>query len=94
MTAEEELAPLLDELRQEHDRLPCLGRMIPASQAEFRRLPDEMVDHLTSSRDFTPPDQACSPIWWRLEGEDGHSEELIVVRPAADGDLWAIAERS
>lgn len=91
MTAEEELAPLLARLRREHDVLPFLGEQLNSAEAAFRRLPDEMVDQLATSPDFRPPEPGGPPVWLQLEAEGGESGVLLVVRPRADGELWAIA---
>lgn len=91
MNAEEELAPALAELRRMHDVLPFLEQQIPASEAEFRRLPDEMVDVLATSPDFRPPALGCGPVWLQLEAEEGRHAVVIVARPRADGELWVIA---
>lgn len=91
MTAEEELAPMLAELRRHHDVLPFLTQMIPAAGAEFRRLPDEMVDLLLTSPDFRPVTCGGPPVWLQLEAEDDHHAVVIVARPDADGELWVIA---
>lgn len=93
MTAEEELAPALAELRRAHDVLPFLMEMIPASAAEFRRLPDDMVDLLVTSPDFRPIARGGPPVWLQLEAEGDHHATVIVARPDADGELWVIAPR-
>lgn len=90
MTAEEELAPVLSQLRREYDVLPFLGQQLGAAEAAFRRLPDEMVDQLATSPDFRARELGGPPVWLQLEAEGGASEVLIVVRPRADGELWAI----
>ena len=91
MTAEEELAPVLSQLRREYDVLPFLGQQLGAAEAAFRRLPDKMVDQLATSPDFRPPELGGPPVWLQLEAVGGASGVLIVVRPRADGELWAIA---
>ncbi|WP_100867956.1 hypothetical protein [Novosphingobium kunmingense] len=91
MTVEEELAPMLAGLRRHHDVLPFLAQMIPASAAEFRRLPDEMVDLLLTSPDFRPIERGGPPVWLQLEAEGDHHAVVIVARPDADGELWVIA---
>jgi hypothetical protein len=91
MTAEDELAPALAELRRTHDVLPFLEQQLPAGEAEFRRLPDEMVDVLATSPDFRPPAPGGGPVWFQLEAEEGRHAVVIVARPRADGELWVIA---
>jgi len=81
----------LAELRRTHDVLPYLEQQIPASEAKFCRLPDEMVDVLATSPDFRPPAIGCGPVWLHLEVEEGSNAVLIVARPSADGELWVIA---
>lgn len=93
MTAEEELAPALAELRRTHDVLPFLTQQIPAAQAAFRKMPDEMVDLLATSPDFRPPARGSAPVWLQLEAEGGSNAVVIVARPVADGELWVIASR-
>ena len=61
MTAEEELAPALATLRRTHDLLPLLGQQIVAGEAVFRRMTDEMVDLLSTSPDFRPPERGGRP---------------------------------
>jgi hypothetical protein len=73
MTAEEELAPVLAELRLTHDVLPFLEQQIPADKAEFRRLPDEMVEVFLTSPDFRPPAIGLAPVWLQLEAEEGQT---------------------
>ena len=94
MTAEEELAPILAELRRTHDVLPFLKQQIPASEVEFRRLPDEMVDLLAASSDFRPPALGAAPVWLQLETEERSHAVRIVARPRSDGELWVVAQRS
>jgi hypothetical protein len=91
MTAEEELAPVLAQLRSTHDMLPFLGRQISAREATFRPMPDEMVDLLASSPDFTPPAKGSGAVWFQLEAEGGGGAELVIARPMADGELWVVA---
>lgn len=91
MTAEEELAPVLAELRSRHDVLPFMDRQIAAADAVFRPLPDEMVDVIAGSPDFRPPAPGSPPVWLQLEGEGGGHAVLIVARPQADGELWVVA---
>lgn len=93
MRAEEELAPALAELQRTHDVLPFLEKQIPAGEVEFRRMPDEMVDILSTSRDFRPPERGSAPVWLQLEAEEGRHAVVIVARPVADGELWVIAPR-
>jgi len=93
MTAEEELAPALAELRRTHDVLPFLDQQIRADEAGFRRLPDEMVDVLATSPDFRPPAPGGAPVWLQLETEEGRYAVVIVARPRVDGELWVIAQR-
>ena len=50
-----------------------------------------MVDELATSPDFRAPEPGGPLVWWQLEAEGGASGVLIVVRPRADGELWAIA---
>lgn len=90
MTAEEELAPVLSLLRREHDVLPFLGQQLGAAKAAFRLLPDETFGQLAASPDFRPPELGGPPIWLQLEAEGGASGVLIVFRPRADDELWAI----
>lgn len=94
MTAEEELAPALATLRRTHDVLPFLEQQIPASEATFRRMPDEMVDVLSTSPDFRPPDRGDAPAWLQLEAEGGGHAVVIVTRPAADVGLWVVGPSS
>ncbi len=91
MNAEEELAPVLAELRARHDVLPFLEDQIPAGEAAFRRMPDEMVDLVASSPDFRAPPRGGAPVWLQLEAEGDRHAVLIVARPEADGELWVIA---
>lgn len=93
MTAEEELAPALAELKRTHDVLPFLMEQIPAANAAFRRMPDEMVDLLATSPDFLPPARGGAPVWLQLEAEGSAGAVVIVARPEADGELWVIASR-
>lgn len=94
MTAEDELAPALAELRRAYDVLPFLGQQVPAADAVFRRMPDEMVDLLATSPDFFPPVRGSAPVWLQIEADDGSHAVVIVVRPEADGELWVVAPRS
>lgn len=94
MTAEEELAPALERLRQCHDVLPFLDQQIPAGKAAFRPLPDEMVDLIASSPDFRAPQRGGEPVWLQLEADGDHHGVVIVVRPQADGELWVVARRA
>jgi hypothetical protein len=91
VTAEEELEPVLADLRRRHDTLPFLDRQISASEAVFRPLPDDMVDLLVASSDFSPPERGSTPVWTRIVSEGGRVVELVLARPAADGELWVIA---
>ena len=91
MTAEQELAPALAELQRSHDVLPFLERQIPAGEAAWKRMPDDMVDLLAASPDFRPPEAGGAPVWLQLEGEGGGNGVVIVARPRTDGELWVIA---
>lgn len=91
MTAEEELAPALAKLRLMHDMLPFLEQNIPAAEAVFRRMPDEMVDVLATSPDFLPPQPGSPPVWLQLESEVSSNSVIIVARSKTDGELWVIA---
>ena len=91
MTAEEELAPMLANLRRTHHVLPFLDRQIVAADAMFRPLPDEMVDIIAAAPDFHLPERGGEPVWLQLAAEGGGAAELVVVRPNADGELWVIA---
>lgn len=91
MTGEEELAPVLAELRRRHDVLPFLERQLAAGDAVFRRMPDEMVDLIAGSADFRPPAPGSPPVWLQLAGEGGGHAVLVVARPRADGELWVVA---
>ena len=91
MTCEEELAPALAELQRTHDVLPFLERQIPAGEAAWKPMPDNMVDLLATSPDFRPPAAGGPPVWLQLEGEGGGNAAVIVARPRADGELWVIA---
>lgn len=93
MTAEDELAPALAELRRSYDILPFLGQQIPAADAEFRRMPDEMVDLLATSPDFSPPARGSAPVWLQLDADNGSHAVVIVARPEADGELWVLCPR-
>lgn len=93
MTAEDELAPALQQLKEHHDVLPFLEKHIAASDTAFRRMPDEMVDLLSTSPDFSPPERGGAPVWFQLETEGGGHAVMIVARPAADGELWVLAPR-
>ena len=88
--SEQELEPWLAKLRESYDVLPFLEAVIPASTAVFRRLPDEMVDIVVASPDFTVPGRGTGPVWLQLE-TGGGTATIIVARPAADGELWVIA---
>lgn len=91
VNAEEELAPILAELRRTHDVLPFLEQQISADAAVFRRLPDEMVDVLATSPDFQPPARGSEPVWLQLDAGGRNHAVVIVARPEADGELWVIA---
>lgn len=91
MTAEEELEPLLAQLRSAHDVLPFMETQLVSSEAVFRRMPDAMVDLLTTSPDFALPARGGPPVWLQLEGEGGQHATLVVARPQADGEFWVIA---
>lgn len=91
MTAEEALAPILARLRSTHDVLPFLERHIPAGGAEFRSMPEEMVELIASSEDFLPPPRCGGPVWIQFESEGTRRVELIIARPSFDGELWVIA---
>ena len=91
MTAEDELAPVLAELRRQYEILPFLDRMLLASEAVFRRLPEEMVDLIAASPDFSLPKRGTPPVWIQIAGEGDAALEVIVARPKVDGELWVIA---
>lgn len=91
MTAEEELEPLLANLKARHDVLPFMEIQFPATEAVFRRMPDEMVDLLIASPDFTPPERGGPVVWLQLEGEGDRHATLVVARPLTDGEFWVIA---
>lgn len=93
MTAEEELAPALAGLQRTHDVLPFLEQQVPAADAVFRRMPDEMVDLIASSPDFRPPERGGGPVWLQLEADGGGHAVVIVARTTADGELWVVAPR-
>lgn len=93
MTPEEELAPLLRQLQSTYDVLPFLEHQVPAKDAAFQRLPDEMVDLLATSPDFYPQSSGTGPVWLQLESDCGSSAVVIVARPKVDGELWIIAPR-
>ena len=93
MMAEEELVPILEELRRTHDVLPFLEDMIAAGEAAFRPLPFEMADLITSSPDFRAPERGGPPVWLQLEAEGGRHAVVIVARPRADGELGVGARR-
>ena len=52
-----------------------------------------MVDVLLSSPDFRPPERGGVPVWLHLEAQGGGHAVVIVARPAADGELWVVANR-
>jgi len=89
--AREELAPALKRLRSRHDVLPFMTGMIPASKAAFVPMPDPMVDVIAGNSDFRVPVRGGEPVWLEMIDEDGRVFQLIVARPAADGELWVIA---
>ena len=91
MTAEQELTPVLEQLRRTHDVLPFMDRQISAREAAFRSLPDEMVDLIAGSADFRLPERGGAPVWLQLAADGDRAMELVVARPAADGELWVIA---
>ena len=90
MTPEQELEPLMAQLRRTHDMLPFLERQLSAGEARFRPLPDEMADLLAASPDFRPPERGSGPVWFQLVAEDNHAAELVLAR-TSDGELWVIA---
>ena len=93
MTALEELLPALVELQRAYEVLPFLEQQLASSDVAWRRMPDEMIDVLTTSPDFRPPVRGAGPVWLQLEAEGGGHGVVIVARPAADGELWVIAPR-
>jgi hypothetical protein len=68
-----------------------MGEQIPAAEAVFRRMPDEMIDVLATSPDSTPPRKGGAPVWLQVEAEGGGLGVVIVACPAADDELWVIA---
>ena len=94
MTAKEELEPLLAELRATHDVLPFMEDQIPADEAAWRPMPDEMVDVISTSQDFRAPERGGPPVWLQLSGPGGENAVMIVATPLADGELWVIARNS
>jgi hypothetical protein len=90
--AREELAPILERLRKGHDVLPFMEAMIPAQETEFVPMPDGMVDIIAACGDFELPKRGGEPVWLELADEDGRTLQLIVARPAADGELWVLAK--
>lgn len=89
--ARDELAPALERLRKGHDVLPFMGDLIPAAEAEFVPMPEGMVDIIAGSCDFRVPEDGSEPVWLELVDESGRMFQLIVARPAADGELWVLA---
>lgn len=54
-------------------------------------MPEDMVDIIAASPDFTLPARGSGPVWLDLVNEDGSIIRLIVARPAAAGELWVLA---
>lgn len=90
VTPEEELEPIMAQLRRTHDLLPFLERQLSVGEASFRRLPDEMADVLAASRDFHPPVRGSGAVWFQLLAEDDRTAELVLAR-TSDGELWVVA---
>lgn len=90
MTPEEELEPIMTQLRLTHDMLPFLERQLSVGEAIFRPLPDEMADLLAASKDFRPPERGSGAVWFQLFAEDDRAAELVLAR-TSDGEMWVVA---
>lgn len=86
-----ELAAVLGQLQRQHDILPFLGELIPAHEARLAPLPDEMLDQLRTSPDFTSI-RPGEPVWLSIAGPDD-ALDLIVYRAEADGRHYVIARQ-
>lgn len=85
-----ELGPMLRKLQSEHDVLPFMEEMLPSDELWFVPMPEDVVDLIARSSDFTPPERGGPPVWLNLVGEHGGQHCLIVARPCADGELWVL----
>ena len=68
-----------------------MDTMIPAGQATLPPMPASMVDIIAASDDFELPERGGEPVWLEPADEDGRILQLIVALPAADGELWVLA---
>ena len=82
---------MLEQLCRTHNVLPFMRRQISAQEAVFRPILDTMVDIIAEPADFGRPERDGAPVWLQLVAEGDSVIELVIVRPAADGELWAIA---
>lgn len=85
-----ELTALLDRLKCQHDVLPFLDQMLPASEVSLAPLPASMLDQLRTSPDFK---SICpgEPVWLSLAGPDNMAAELVIYRAEANGYHYVVA---
>lgn len=85
-----ELAAVLHRLRSEHDVLPFLQELHPASGTSLSPLPDAMMDQLRTSPDFASI-RPGEPVWISLAAPPDASAEIVLYRAEADGRHYIIA---
>lgn len=85
-----ELVAVLHRLRCEHDVLPFLQELLPASGARLSLLPSAMMDQLKSSPDFASI-RPGEPVWISLAAPADESAEIVLYRAEADGRHYIVS---
>lgn len=74
---------------EQYEIVPWMGRLYQPSELAFRPLPQEMVDVISASDDFTMP-QPGAPELLNIFSEDGEAGMMILLHPET-GRLYAMA---
>lgn len=57
----------------------------------FRTVTEEMVDLLSAALELRQRERGDALVWPQLEAEEDNHAVVILVTPAADGELWTVA---
>lgn len=74
---------------EQYEIVPWMGRLYQPSELAFQPLPQEMVDVISASGDFTMP-QPGVPELLNIFSEDGEAGMMILLHPET-GRLYAMA---
>jgi len=90
MQLKAELADALRTICAGQDIVPFLDRWLSTSEAELRKLPDDMLAILSALPDFTSVTPGGPPVTLQLETEDAGGG-IMVYRAVADGYYYVAA---